>query len=72
MSCERWHHVWLGPLIDDVFETAVQAKKHAAWLVFAYKPGDRRWKRVSITLEGEDVPFDDYEFRDGDSRKRKT
>jgi hypothetical protein len=25
--------------------------------------------RVSVTLAGEDIPFDDYEFKNGDSRK---
>lgn len=68
-GCAVWYHVWKGNKIDEVFETITRAKKHAAWLHFICgKPKD--WhNRVAITLLGENIPFDDYEFKNGASRK---
>lgn len=68
---KQWYHVWRGNKIDDVFETATAAKKHAAWLAFTYKNSNSWWNRIYITFEGDEIPFDDYEFKNGDSRKIK-
>jgi hypothetical protein len=70
-GCTKWYHVWRGNRIDEVFETLIRAKKHAAWLQFTCG-GEKWFNRVSITLEGEVVSFDDYEFKNGDSRKVST
>lgn len=71
-GCTKWYNVWRGNSVDRVFEKKTSAKKHAAWLHFTLgKP--KHWRsKVTITLEGEDIPFDDYEFKNGDSRKVKT
>jgi hypothetical protein len=63
--------VWSGPRSDRVCETLVEAKKHAAWLHFTFGFTTWWYKRVSITRrsDGEIIPFDDYEFKNGDSRK---
>jgi hypothetical protein len=72
-GCTKWYHVWRGNRIDELFENVVSAKKHAAWLHHNCGKPNQWFRRVSVTLNGEDIPFDDYEFKNGDSRKiRKT
>ena len=68
-GCKRWFHVWRGNFIDEVFETKISAKKHAAWLLYTYGKSENWWRKIRITLEGEEIPFDDYVFKNGDSRK---
>lgn len=70
---KQWFTVWQGPLIDKVFETLIRAKKHAAWL--HHTLGRPTWWGEVVTLTSNgyvDIPFDDYEFRDGDSQKIKV
>ncbi len=67
-GCTRWYNVWRGNQVDEVFENKIRAKKHAAWLYFTYG-GENTNTRIYITLEGEEIPFNDYEFKNGDSRK---
>jgi hypothetical protein len=70
-KAQQWFHVWKGPAIDGVFETEVRAKKHGAWLHSIYQ-GSTWWRhKVTVTLNGEDIPFDDYEFKNGESRRVK-
>jgi len=69
-GCTKWFHVWRGPRIDQVFETKIKAKKHAAWL--NYTCGGKDWfNRVYITLNYEDIDYSDYKFIKGESRKVK-
>lgn len=66
----KWFTVWSGNRIDEVHETRTAAKKHAAWLDYTYGYTTWWFKRVTITdPNGDRVSFDDYEFRNGDSRK---
>jgi len=65
----KWYHCWRGNRIDEIFETEIQAKKHAAWLHYTYGRPEQFWNRIRVTLNGEDITFDDYEFKNGDSRK---
>ena len=66
--CRKWFYVWRGNKIDDCFENRVRAKKHAAWL-HATCGGKAWFNFVTITLNGELIPFDDFKFKNGDSRK---
>lgn len=67
----KWFTVWSGPRIDGVFEKEVSAKKHAAWLDHTFAHTLWWYKKVRVTdPEGEEILFDDYEFKNGDSRKK--
>lgn len=69
-GCTKWYHVWRGTRIDQVFETKIKAKKHAAWLT--HTCGGCDWfNRVYITLNYEDIDYSDYKFIEGESRKVK-
>jgi hypothetical protein len=68
-GCTKWYHVRKGNTIDEVFENKIQAKKHAAWLHETCGRPDQWYNRISLSLQHDLIPFDDYEFKNGESRK---